>query len=161
MEHNYVKCDRCDQWDLEERHKTLCKDCNNTQKIVDPKEILCNLCAVYVRPLGTMNENCGHGLEDISIAGGHNSYHLFDGTTYTFDLCEKCLRELFINCKIKPKVFDRMVYEQVGWEGDQEHYEYRIWKDTGGHHQAYLDRKCNAVKDCPNRAEYTVLKAFL
>lgn len=42
-------------------------------------------------------------------------------------------------------------------EQDQSSYEYRVWQDNGGHHQAYLDQKCNRKKDCSNKAEYTIL----
>jgi hypothetical protein len=56
-----------------------------------------------------------------------------------------------------PIVTDRLGGRNMTYAKDLEMYEYRIWKDTGGHHQAYLNRKCNFVKDCPNRAEYTQL----
>lgn len=79
---------------------------------------------------------------------------------YTFSFCEKCLRELFIQCKIKPDVddinFDNEVLEETGFESDQKQYEYKLWRDAGGHHQAYLERRCNHTKDCPKKAVYTV-----
>lgn len=79
---------------------------------------------------------------------------------YTFSFCEKCLRQLFMQCKIKPQV-DEMNFDggamEDSWEADQEAYEFRLWRDNGGHHQAYLDKRCNVKKDCPNRAVYTRL----
>jgi hypothetical protein len=157
-EHNYVDCHRCGNWDTARRLTTLCSACNNTQKVIDPKEVLCNLCAGPMTPLGTPNEQYPHGLYKVSVEGGYNSYHLLDMSRYSFSFCEECLRKLFIQCKIKPDVYD-MDFDgddqQTQWEHDQEIYEYRVWKDSGGHHQAYLDRKCNFVKDCPNTALYT------
>ena len=157
MEHNYVKCDHCIQWDLNERHRRVCTACNNSQMIIDPKEILCNMCGGQQRHLGTINEQYPTGLENAKVTGGYNSYHLLDDSSYRFNFCEKCLRELFIKCKIKPQVNVLVDGETDNWDKDQEYYEFKVWKDTGGHHQAYLDRKCNVVKECPNRAEYTRL----
>lgn len=112
-----------------------------------------------MRPLGTMNEQYPHGLEDVKVTGGYDSYHLFDCTTYTFSFCEECLRKLFNQCKIKPKVEDTIDLHPIAyaWQKDQEAYEYRVWKDEGGHHKAYMEKRCNSVKDCPNRAVYTLL----
>jgi hypothetical protein len=101
------------------------------------------------------------GLHDAAVQGGYESYHLFDTTIYTFSFCEKCLRQLFIQCKIKPEIsdmdIDTSTTREEDWARDQESYEDRVWRDAGGHHQAYLDRKCNGLKDCPNQAEYTRL----
>ncbi len=159
QKHNYVDCDRCGHWQDDYRRTHCCEQCNNTRKTIDPKEILCNMCGECMRPLGTHNEQYPHGLEDASVQGGYDSYHLFDMTRYTFSFCEKCLRRLFNECKIPPKVEDNIDLRPIeyAWARDQEMYEYRIWKDNGGHHQAYLDKKCNFVKDCPNRAVYTQL----
>lgn len=158
---NYVECKGCDHWRSEERTKRLCARCNNSKLVADPKEILCNMCGGSMCPLGTMNEQFPHGLYKASVTGGFDSYHLFDSTTYTFNFCEKCLRNLFVQCAVKPILHDTdldgTLTKEEDWARDQESYEYRIWKDDGGHHQAYLNRKCNEKKDCPNDAEYTVL----
>ena len=65
-----------------------------------------------------------------------------------------------MQCKIKPTVdgmdFQGNIREPDCWEADQRSYEYQEWEKAGGHHQAYLDRKCNAKKDCPNKAIYTI-----
>lgn len=119
------------------------------------------MCGETMCPIGTHNEQYPHGLHEAQVIGGYESYHLFDMTRYTFSFCEKCLRTMFNQCKIKPIVsymdFDGNVAREESYQRDLEDYEYRVWKDSGGHHQAYLDRKCNFVKDCPNRAVYTQL----
>lgn len=160
MKHTYTKCLDCDSRFRRNKDphywaENPCALCKNTRQIIDPKEILCNLCGESMCPLGTMNEQHPHGLHEAKVAGGYDSHHLFDMTSYTFSFCEKCLRELFNQCKIKPNIYDNIDHAPKTWEEEQKEYEYRVWKDNGGYHQAYLNKKCNFVKDCPNEAIYT------
>lgn len=166
MKHTYVKCKSCD-YRVENNSdpsfwiNNPCEHCKNTRQVIDPKEILCNMCGECMCPLGTMNEQYPHGLHKAKVNGGFDSYHLFDMTSYIFSFCEKCLRTLFNQCKIKPNLHeggpgDPLDYD-ILWEKDQEAYAYRVWRDDGGHHQAYLNRKCNEAKNCPNEALYTRL----
>jgi hypothetical protein len=161
--HTYVECHGC-KWQLEQNIvpdrdwvKNPCPNCNNTRQVIDPKEILCNMCGECMCPFGTMNEQVPHGLHDAKVQGGYDSYHLMDMTMYTFSFCELCLRKLFNQCKIPPKLKDGSQYDEPTYALDQESYEYRLWCDNGGHHQAYLNKKCNIKKDCPNIAIYTLL----
>lgn len=170
-EHTYVECQSC-KWRLEQNIATdydweenPCRHCNNARVVIDPRELLCNMCGECVCPIGTMNEQYPHGLFNAKVTGGYDSYHLLDMNQYKFSFCEKCLRQMFMQCKIKPEVHDMNIGsdliaiegDEQSWEQDQEYYEYRLWKDNGGYHQAYLDGKCNSKKDCPNRAVYTLL----
>lgn len=161
---NYVECQGC-KWQIEQNivpnrdwAKNPCPKCNNTRQVTDPREILCNLCGECMCPIGTMNEQYPHGLHNAKVVGGYDSYHLLDMNRYTFSFCEKCLRQLFIQCKIKPEV-DEVDFSggstEDSWESDQSSYEYRVWVDSGALHQSYLDKKCNVKKDCPNKAAYT------
>ncbi len=159
---NYIACPYCKEWTDIRRVTNICHTCNNSKLVRDPREVLCNNCGGTMCPIGTMNEIHPHGLHKAKVTGGFNSYHLFDMTRYTFSLCEKCLRELFNKFIIPPElnefdVFDDSVGQTEPWYQDQKNYEYRIWCDDGGHHQAYLNKKCNEVKDCPNDATWTVL----
>jgi hypothetical protein len=161
MENNkYIVCSFCDHWTLEDRHIKSCKQCNNSGFVVNPTTILCNMCGGHTRFLNTMNEQSVFGLENCTVSAGYESYHLLDCTQYTFNLCEKCLRQLFIQFKIPPKI-DGYDYEtednDYTWETDQKIYNYRLWEDAGGHHQAYLNKKCNKEQDCPNEAKYSIL----
>jgi hypothetical protein len=116
-------------------------------------------------PTGASKGQSPFGLYDAHVDGAYDSYHLFDCTRYTFNFCEKCLRQLFNQCKIKPHIrmmdydetFEFSDDNDIVWNDDQTSYEYRVWKDDGGHHQAYLNGKCNAEKDCANKAVYTRL----
>lgn len=158
----YVKCRTC-EWQLENNpdrnwDEIPCNSCKNTREVIDPKDILCNMCGESMCPIGTMNEQIPHGLHNVKIEGGYDSYHLLDMTQYTFSFCEKCLRQMFMACKIKPEVSDFNFNEiPLDFEQDQISYEYRVWVDNGWHHQAYLNKKCNAIKDCPNTAIFTLL----
>lgn len=171
MKNNYVTCQAC-EWQLKNCpdhnwRENPCHRCNNTRKIVDPKELLCNMCGGCMCPIGTHNEQVPHGLFNAKIVGGYDSYHLFDMTSYTFSICEKCLRQIFMQFKIPPTVRD-VIFSltedsikeeentEVPWEQDVSSYEYKLWRDRGGHHQAYLKKLCNTKKDCPNKAVYTV-----
>lgn len=163
MEEHYVECKRCDYWTDDRRRANICDNCNNSKLARDPQEILCNMCGGCMCPLGTMNESYPHGLHDAIVSGGYDSHHLFDTTNYQFSFCEECLRKLFIQCKIPPTIThyigseeEALPNEQI-WKNDLERYEYRIWKDNGGHHQAYINKICNVVKDCTNSAVYTKL----
>ena len=165
QETKLVDCRHCGHWNEDRRRAEVCKTCNNTRKTIDPETFLCNMCGeklchtIKTRS-GLWHAEDPHGLHNVHVIGGYESYHLLDMNRYTFSLCEKCLRQMFIQFKIKPTVdemnFDGGATEDF-WEDDQKAYEYRVWKDEGGHHKAYMEKKCNSVKDCPNKAVYTIL----
>jgi hypothetical protein len=162
---NKVKCLAC-EWQLEnipdrDWEKNPCNRCDNTREVIDPKELLCNLCGGPMCPdVPNSNSQIPHGLEEQMVIGGYDSTHLLDLHFYSFAFCEECLRKLFMQCKIPPKV-ERLASgkttEEIPFAEDQEIYEYGEWVRLGGHHQAYLDRKCNRIKNCPNKAIYTRL----
>jgi hypothetical protein len=164
----YVPCKWCppsedaseSELDSIQHHK--CHHCKGERKVQDPSTILCNMCGETMCPLGTMNEQIPHGLYQAKVMGGFDSYHLLDMNKYIFNFCEKCLRDMFYKCKLPPEVREMSFDEgdlgvETPYEDDLKSYEYRVWKDNGGHHQAYLNKTCNLVKDCPNKAVYTRL----
>ena len=164
MKHNYVPCTWCKEWDKDYRRDKVCQRCNNVREVIDPQELVCNMCGGAMcheisNKSGTWKTDSPHGLYDAKVQGGYESYHLLDMNQYTFSLCEECLRKMFNQFKIKPEVseinFDGDTGPEFSWHKDQEYYEYRVWYDAGHAHQAYLDKKCNLVKDCPNPAVYT------
>lgn len=164
-EHTYIKCQSC-EWQLEnftdrDWEQNPCHKCKNTRLVIDPREILCNLCGECMCPIGTHNEQIPHGLFEGKVTGGYDSYHLLDLNTYIFSFCEKCLRTLFNQCKIKPLVYDTDLTtgetaREFSWESDQSSYEERLWQDSDAPHQAYLNKKCNQRKDCPHEAVYSI-----
>jgi len=156
-----VDCNYCKDWDDKRRMYSECSVCHGKQQVPDPKELLCNLCGECMCPLGTHNEQCPHGLFEAKVTGRYDSYHLLDLNTYIFSFCEKCLRKLFIQCKIKPLVYDTNIVTgelegEYGWDQDQESYEEILWRNSDGPHQAYLNKKCNQRKNCNNDAIYSM-----
>lgn len=130
--------------------------------MTEQKEKFCNLCGESCRPSGvnrwgSWNSEDNYGLLDAKVVGEYYSHYLLDMNQYTFSFCECCLRKLFIQCKIKPLILDIIDGDEFTWELDQETWEYRMWEDSGGFHQAFLNKKCNQKKDCPNKAVYTVI----
>lgn len=162
--HTYIDCKRCAHWTMETRYKEHCGICHNTGKAIEPKEILCNLCGECMFSpiaLDSVGYETPYGLFDAKVYAGYNSFHLFDLNKYTFSFCEACLRGLFIKCKIKPDIrdvgFDGENDMKIEWDKDQTDYEYRMWVDSGGKHDAYVNGLCNSIKDCPNKALYSNL----
>lgn len=103
----YQTCSLCrehrDQGDLE--LATLCEPCKGTGIIRNPASYVCNGCG---GTMGAAPDGLPHpmGLVDASVSGGFCSPHLTDLVTYTFSLCEACLRRLFGEfMKVPPAVF--------------------------------------------------------
>lgn len=70
------------------------------RRVVDEiEDVVCNRCGRSC--MSQKGER--YGLSAI-VGGGYESTHLEDMTSYQFDLCEKCLVELFEGFKIKPQV---------------------------------------------------------
>lgn len=154
-EHTYVECKICSS----DPDYIGCKHCNDTREVIDPKEILCNLCGETM----CITENCSdhtsqipHGLIDASVSGGYDSFYLLDGINYTFSFCELCLRKLFIQCKVKPLITSYFPHDSPSsWEDDSYQYEYRMWAKNNGPHIAYENGMCNIYLNCKNKAKYT------
>jgi len=170
---SYVKCKFC-EYQLEDDplknwNKYPCTKCNNSRMVLNPKDILCNMCGESMCELNSPFNQDPLGLYKADVIGCYDSYHLLDMNQYIFSFCEKCLRDLFIKCKIPPTIYDTTYVfnnatglnqekrEEIAWAEDLEIYEFTIWRDTGGHRQAYLNGTCNAVKNCNNKAAYTKL----
>ncbi len=120
---------------------------------------LCNLCGESLIIEHERSKTTAYGLVGAQVTGGYYSTHLLDMNRYQFSLCELCLRQLFIKCKIPPQInclfgFDN---NKMSFEEDQYLYEFSLWSTNGGAHQAYLNRKCNAALHCPGDAKYTEL----
>ncbi len=159
-----VECLSCKRTTKEFGNYDKCRVCNDTKQVIDPKEILCSLCGggMCYPDEGIQTPN---GLHNITVNGDYWSLHLLDMHSYTFSLCEKCLRETFVKCKIKPIIKElqwdlnpfnmKKEGNEILFEQDNEIYEYMEWSRNGGSHQNYVNGLCNFVKDCKNKAIYT------
>lgn len=69
------------------------------------EDIRCNKCGeTCVKFLGGSKDfKDFYGLIEAVVSGGYESTDLEDTVTYTFSLCEKCLKELFDTFKIPVK----------------------------------------------------------
>ena len=153
-EHTYVECKICSG----QPDRIGCRQCNDTREVIDPKEVLCNLCGETMcisEKCSDFNSQIPHGLVDASVSGGYDSFHLLDGTNYDFSFCELCLRKLFIQCKVKPKVSSYFPGHSSSWEEDSYQYEYRMWVKNDGPHIAYENGLCNIYLNCKNKAKYS------
>lgn len=103
-----------------------------------------------------------HGLVEARVSGGYHSFHLMDCTSYTFSLCEKCLRSLFDGFAVPPFVRDSNGWtdEDGGphtYTRDREAYEDRLWVESGSMKENYLAGLCTATKKCNKVARWTFL----
>lgn len=156
---DFVVCKSCAHWGEDTRNKHTCTHCANSLLVQNPLTILCNLCGGGMCHPEGYNDQIPFGLHKAKVIGGYDSTHLLDMNAYIFSFCEECLRKLFVSCKVKPDVyvadFNGDCAEEYGWDKDQESYEYSLWLNVGGPHQAYMNGLCNRAKECPNKAKYT------
>lgn len=75
-------------------------------------DVFCNKCGESCRKWCTHDISDIYGLDNCTVIGGYLSSNddtgLSDMTSYTFSLCEKCLRELFKTFKIPVDESDLM-----------------------------------------------------
>jgi hypothetical protein len=64
------------------------------------EDIICNKCGNSCRPPGIEDF---YGLIEVGFSTGYFSPAFPDGVSYTFSMCEKCLKEIFDTFKIKPQ----------------------------------------------------------
>lgn len=157
---DYINCSHCSH--IKNRHMTgyLCPKCNNSLLVPDPSNLLCNLCGSSMRSEHKYSAALSDepiGLHNSQVSGEYFSEHLLDLHTYIFSLCEKCIRDLFSKCVIPPTVINYSDGIMCDYFTDQKIYEQELWKKSEAYNQAYLDKKCNAVQNCPNEAVYTIL----
>jgi hypothetical protein len=71
-------------------------------------DIICNKCgASCIEDFeGLPSTEVAYGLIEAEVEGGYYSTYLEDQQSYTFSLCEKCLKELFDKFVIPPESKD-------------------------------------------------------
>jgi hypothetical protein len=119
----YKKCSRCEEHRTSGRfvEALSCAFCKGKGAVRTRESWVCNGCGDCLCPGqdGEPNGDCPHGLVEASVTGGYSSEHLTDMTSYTFSLCEKCLRSAFASFKIPPKTAG---YGMDGEDEDEEPY---------------------------------------
>lgn len=155
----YEACQSCAQyradgnWD----EAISCCSCEGKGALRRPESFICNSCG------DTLNrDGFPGGLIDATVSGGFNSWHLFDLTSYTFSICEECLRALFTSFAIPPAIHESMTTRGIDdleptYEEDLDYYKYRLWRHVGGHKQKLLTGACNHREYCTAHAEWRLL----
>lgn len=159
MTKKFIACEDCLEWTDEQRCARDCFTCKGRGIIRDPDQLLCNNCGGKMCPAKPdMNWQLPNGLYNASVAGDYSSTHLHDCTVYEFSLCEFCLRIMFNCFQIPPTVYDEdKSISYMTYENDKELYDYQQWARGPSYKEAYLNKKCNAKKECSEIAAYTIL----
>lgn len=159
----YEACKRCSEARAEQDYERAlrCSLCDGKGFVPRPDAHPCNRCggSLYT-PEGTVSEQVAYGIEHLEITGAYHSEGLNDLHRYTFSLCERCLRAMFQEWKIRPKVelvtLHDIVEKEIEFEEDQRLWEEGEWRHTGGHALARMQGLCNATKACGKPAAYSV-----
>lgn len=77
--------------------KKLIKELKEVEVV---KEVNCNKCAESLKVSESGSDEF-YGLVGAKVHGGYFSTDLEDGTEYEFDLCEKCVKEMFDSFKME------------------------------------------------------------
>lgn len=72
-----------------------------TKETDEVTDIICNKCGVTCKDEHEMNYE---GLIGAYVIAGYGAEYLYDGVGYSFDLCEKCIFELFKTFKHPPSL---------------------------------------------------------
>jgi hypothetical protein len=154
----YEACPRCEEERAAGRFDEVlnCHDCKGKGIVRVPASYICNGCGGPLCPdvPDSPNSRCPHGLVEETVSGGYDSPDLTDTTTYTFSLCEACLRKLFAGFKVPPAVGCYMGEGYDSYAEDEAYYARRKWKEANGHIDKLLLGLCNQTIECPNRALY-------
>jgi len=140
---------------------TKCRDCDGKGVVRTPESYLCNNCGESLIPLD-MEKDCKpspYGLVEKTVSGGYFSDYLWDCTTYTFSLCEKCLRDLFDQFKIPPQIGGYMGGGAETYEEDSFYHQERLWRKAGGKLEKLKQGLCNDKSFCQNEAKYRIFSS--
>lgn len=152
---NFTKCLYCKGKgnSSNETYISICNSCKGAGYLKNPALYTCNMCGDSLL-YGSYNEP--YGLVDQVVGGGYGSKHLFDMTSYTFSLCEKCIRDMFNKFVNPPKTIDG--HEEISFSSDQALYDYRNFCKSKEFDEKYLAGKCNYIIGCNNKAKYTIME---
>ena len=127
-----------------------CHPCRGTGVVRRADSFRCNRCG---GTMGVRDEARPHGLVEQTVSGGYSSEHLLDTTTYTFSLCEACLRRLFDECVVPPTIGAYMGGPaEQSYAEERVAYEWHAWRRVGGHRPRVREGRCNQVVACDARA---------
>lgn len=154
----HLPCKHCDEdrRDGKFTKATQCTPCGGTGIVLAGERLRCNGCG------GTLsNDFCKEhevvGLPLVKVDGQYQSTHLNELHTYSFSICEICLRKMFESFVIPPKVLT-FAKGEITYEEDLDKHRQNLWLNEKGDLQKLSTGLCNRTKDCPNRAEFRELR---
>jgi hypothetical protein len=115
-------------------------------------DLLCNSCGESLRAKDGCENICG--MEEAKVSGNYDSRYLLDTTTYTFSLCEGCIRVMFDAFKIKPDIGSYMGGPYASYDEERASWARHKarWDETEEEREERRKAgMCNDPK-CPNMA---------
>ena len=86
---------------IKQKKETSKKSLKKERKEVEVvDDVICNKCGCSMK-ISESGSDEFYGLVGAVVCGGYFSEELEDGVKYSFDLCEKCLKEMFKEFKVK------------------------------------------------------------
>lgn len=148
----YEKCPSCaelrEAGDFESVLK--CCSCKGTGLRRRDNSFRCNRCG---GAMGVPHDASPYGLVEQTVSGAYLSTHLLDTTTYTFSLCELCLRCLFDECVIPPTIGSYMgAPAERDYAEERASYEWHTWRGADGHRPRVREGRCNQTIACESPA---------
>ena len=148
-------------------NNTYCNNHNSYYRPFNPNfiNLLCNSCGENVyNATNYKNTNEKELREEyfvkIQYTGGYNSDYLTDTIGYDCFICEKCLRNMFDNFKIKPYTRREQVFEDTddydnSYNEDSEYFKNKKFKESPKFIENYRNKICNMYYSCKNKAIYS------
>lgn len=138
-----------------------CSRCKGTGIVRDVTSYICNGCGKNpCLKAHTDSEGEPYGIIDYKYSDAYASDALTDGTTYTFSLCEDCLRILFDGFVVPPNVGN---YLPGGFDSYAEEKAYSIqrkWERGNGPQEKFLAGLCNQFEGCKNLAAFRKFSGY-
>ena len=126
-----------------------CSRCDGKGFRRDPSSYLCNGCGGTMRAkdldgnvVDSSEEGAPFGLVDAKVSGGYLSSWLSDGTSYTFSMCERCLRSLMGKMVVPPSTYSYIDGRAEEYQDDQDYLEDRLWEKNGWKAESFEEGIC-------------------
>ena len=148
----WIKCPR-HTLDEDINSKMGCDRCRGSGHILNPRWVTCNMCGGDMSCGSEHEETSMYGTGPLSVSGGYLSPHLTDTTSYHFAFCERCLRTIWSQCKVKPRIDFYMGDGESTYEEDHSYWINRMWREGGGELRKLPSGLCTHDESCQGSGE--------
>lgn len=149
----WIKCPR-HTLDEDINSKMSCDRCRGSGHILNPKWVTCNMCGGNMSCDSEHDETSMYGTGPLSVSGGYFSPHLTDTTSYHFAFCERCLRTIWNQCKVKPRIDFYMGEDDSTYEEDEEGWKIGQWVKSGGRDRKLPTGICTRDEWCKKKSTH-------